>query len=50
VGGTLFSLKRIGLKRVQTIGTKYSLKSGTRGVAILIKKNIHAPLLDSPLP
>jgi hypothetical protein len=50
VGGTLFSLKRIGLKRGKTIGTKYSPKAGTRAVAMLIKKNIQPPLLDFPPP
>jgi hypothetical protein len=30
VGGTLFSLKRKGLKGVKTTGTRNSLKAGTR--------------------
>jgi hypothetical protein len=30
VGGTLFYLKRKGLKEVKTTGTRKSLKAGTR--------------------
>jgi hypothetical protein len=33
VGGTLFSLKRKGLKGVKTTGTRNSLKAGTRDMS-----------------
>jgi hypothetical protein len=51
VGGTIFSLKRKGLKGVKTTGTRNSLKAGTRaqsckeevitiGLMGLIMKNV----------